>query len=592
MLLAASLALARPAAAQTAVLADSAWRGGDVAQAERLYLTQLSTNPNDEVALHRLALIRAWANRLDESLTLFDQLLDLSPSNVEAAADRAKVLAWGNDYESSIRAYEELLEDHPGSPEAIRGLAKTLAWDGRLDESLSLLDELLTRSPGDLVAALDRATVLSWMDNLDGAIKAYEAILAERPDHAEALLGLARVRSWADELDSAEAIYADVLAGNESSVQAAAGFARMAAWGGDLLEAERRWREAFELNPQGAELILGLGETLRWQGRNAAALDAFEEVQRLSPGHPRLAGQLDMTRAVLAPRGAPALLYETDSDGNRIATVRYDQTVWPARRLALRLGGYGRTADQDNLGLSARSYGGHAELEAFIEPGWKLTVGGGASRTDLDSARTVGSYLVGLSTPGRESVGLSGRFERRALDETAQLMWNGVVMDEWQVGARFGLFGRWRLDASFASATYDGTEENDRLGGLGALTWRPASRLWVTGSYRAFGFDLDLEDGYFDPEYYGIAELGFVWEPKLGSWRLGFEVVPGVQEVRRGDSRVGATGRAASWVTLETGPASFLRLRATYSTTGLNSFATGDAEYRYFALSLGGSLAF
>ena len=86
----AAVAVAAPERTAAQDPADVAWNEGDLATAERLYTIRVGRDSTDERALHRLALINAWADRHDAALALFDALLRVAPSNLEARRDRAR----------------------------------------------------------------------------------------------------------------------------------------------------------------------------------------------------------------------------------------------------------------------------------------------------------------------------------------------------------------------------------------------------------------------------------------------------------------------------------------------------------------------
>ena len=56
---------------------------------------------------------------------------------------------------------------------------------------------------------------------------------------------------------------------------------------------------------------------------------------------------------------------------------------------------------------------------------------------------------------------------------------------------------------------------------------------WTLGlSHRYFGFEKDLDESYFDPDYFGLTELVArgLWE--AGRWGIVLEFSPGAQKVR------------------------------------------------------------
>jgi tetratricopeptide (TPR) repeat protein len=498
--------------------ADSAWDEGRFELAETLYEERLAEEPTDSRALHRLALLRAWADRYQESIALFDRLLIAIPSNFDAALDRARVLSWQSELEESRAAYTALLELQPESREAWLGLARVLSWEGRLDSAIVIYDRMLDSHPGD----------------------------------PEALAGLAT----------------------------------MAAWDGRLEEAETRWRGALELHPDNVMLLTGLGRTLRWGGQPAAALQPLERALEIAPEDAEAAQEFRLARTSIAPRVGPSAVYESDSDGNRIATLRYEQTVWPSGRTAIHVKGYARTAGLAGTGISGEAYGGLVELQTRVAKGWEMNVGAGASGSNVSDQGPVLRLSARAATPGHHRVQASARFSREALYATLPLMQSNVRIEDWSLGARGTLAPGWRAEASVGLARFVGSSSNRRLAGFMNVSRRISPTLRAGVTVRAFGFEEDADEGYFDPSLYALTELQAGWAPSFGRWRLGLDIAPGVQKVTRGASTVGATVRTNASLAYEFGMGRLLRLHGGYHTTGLTSFSTGDADYHYVHVAL------
>jgi hypothetical protein len=121
---------------------------------------------------------------------------------------------------------------------------------------------------------------------------------------------------------------------------------------------------------------------------------------------------------------------------------------------------------------------------------------------------------------------------------------------------------------------------------------RRVGRVFSVGaSFRGFTFEKDLDDGYFDPDFYGIAELTSYLLHRLGRWTLLAEAAPGVQQVRA-DGDWGPTVRANARVAYGFGPGREISLAFGYSSAGLLSFASTAEDYRYTTVVLGSSWTF
>ena len=481
--LAAAALLLLPGRALSQARADSAWLAGNTEMAGELYQARLVADPTDEVALQRLALMRAWEARYDESLVLFDRLLAASPDHLDARVDRAKVLAWSGD--------------------------------------------------------------------LGGAIEEVDRVLEADPSFVPALEARARYEAWR----------------------------------GDLVEAEERWRRALAVVPGDASLHSGLGQTLRWQGRNAAALRELRLATDLAPSHREAEDELRALRLDLSPRGEPGVQFTNDSDENDIVTVRGDASWHPSPSLEVTADAYFRDARFGGAGTLRRSAAGvEAGVSTLLEPGWRVAGSIGVSGSD-GSAGTTGRFAARLKSPQRHRIVGSLDLSTGPLDESAVLIENGVTVDLLQVSGVARPGPEWRFDAAASVARFDGSESNRRLAGSLAAG-RRLSSAWNVGLFaRAFGFEKQLTDGYFAPDLYWIAEATGTWSSGTGNWRFSLDAAPGIQQVGSG-GETGATIRAGGRVAYSMGPGRELSLRTLYSTTGLNSFATGASNYRYLSVGL------
>jgi len=600
--LAAALALlawAAPARAQDA--ADRAWAAGDVSTAERLYAARLAADSNDVRALHRLGLVRAWHGRYDEALALLDRAIRLDPNDEERQVDRARILAEKGDPAAGARSLEPLLQRDPGYLPALQARAQFLSWAGDFDASLRTYGRILEITPGDRRVGLDRARVLTWASRFGASRAAYDSLLRRDPNDHDALLGLAQALSWAGQLDSAEVVYRRLLAINSGDVEGMNGLARTAAWRGSLLEAERRWRQALARHPDDAAALVGLSQTLRWEGRDAAALDAARRAVQAAPTDRDARTELQWALLPTRPRVGPGASYESDSDGNRISTLSAGAGFRPDPRVELRADAYWREARQlaavvPDGTLRGTSRGGALTLRTQLEPGWTLTGGAGVSQTDRAGEDARASWRGAISTPGRYPVTATAAYSHVPLDATAVLIQRDVDVDELNLSLQLVPAQGWVVSAGGGGADFHGGvsgETNRRTNGNLAVTRRFARFFTLGAAGRAFGFDKDLSDGYFDPDLYWIGEalgrVGRDWR----RWGVSAEVAPGVQQVGKGGDR-SATLRTTGGVTLTVAPGRSIGLSAAYANAGLQRLSPTDAGggYRYTAFSLSGSWAF
>jgi tetratricopeptide (TPR) repeat protein len=593
--LAAVALAAAPARAQDA--ADRAWAAGHVEEAARLYEARVQRDSNDVRALHRLGLARSWAGRNDEALVLLDRAVRLDPGDQERQVDRARVLANRGDPAGAAAALETVLQRNPTYLPALQARAQFLSWAGDFDASLRTYGRVLEITPGDRSTGLERARVLSWASRFGAAEAAYDSLLRRNPNDRDALLGLAQVLSWASRLDSAEVVYRRMLANNRNDREALNGLARTAAWRGDLLNAELRWRESLARNADDPAALVGLSQTLRWQGRDAAALAAARHAVELAPTDRDARTELTWAQLPMQPSVAPAFTYESDSDGNRIATVTSGAAFRPHPRVELRADAYLReTRVEQQFPLKRSANGVGLAARAQFERGWWVLAGGGVSATNRESDDARGSWRAMVSSPGWYPLAATFSVSHAPLDATALLIERQVEVNEANLSLTLVPAQGWAISAGSGTAHFHGGvsgETNRRANWNVAVTRRLARFFTLGAAGRGFGFEQDLNDGYFDPDLYWIGEALGRMSREWRRWAVNAEVAPGVQQVGEGGDR-GATLRTTGGVAYIVGPGRRIGISAAYANAGLQRLSPTEegGGYRYTAISVSGNWAF
>jgi hypothetical protein len=274
---------------------------------------------------------------------------------------------------------------------------------------------------------------------------------------------------------------------------------------------------------------------------------------------------------------------ESDSDGNRMRTTSLAGSWYATPRWRVRTSAYEKGLTQGILEMA--SLGATVAVSYVLEPGWTLGGAIGAVRVDGPSAATRASGEASVTTPGRYPYGATLASRSGVLDATAALAAAGVRMTETSLTARWQPASSWRLDGNVGYASFDGSQRNGRRNGALSLSRTLASGFSLGIATRVFAYDKDLQDGYFDPDFYGIAELAGRWLGGTKDWSLMLELAPGTQQVTRAGSP-SPTGRGSARVSYSVAPGREISLSGGYSSTGLQSFSTGESAYRYKALIL------
>ena len=573
--------------------ADEAWSDGNTVLAMRLYSARLAADPEDGTAMLRVALMQAWQEQYDGALELLDRLIEQQPGHLDARLARARVRAWSGDIPGAQHDVAEVLTIQPDNAEALEALALFQAWAGQFDQALAGYDELLAIAPGSSSAQLRRAQAFAWASRFDASRSAYDALLARDPDDIEARLGLARTLAVSQDFAGAIAQYDEVLVRAPAEMRGLIGKAKTLGWAGRFVESERAALQAVEADRSSAEAWGGLGQVYRWQGRDAAAREALETAAELAPTNAVIRDQLRSVDLALAPVARPTVVYENDSDGNTMVTTWLVAGWHATPRLDVRAEGYFKQLEQTTgfgqLGLNAQ--GVTVSGRYGLRPGWSLSGGLGGSRSNGAGDPSNVEYRLGVRTPDRRRLGGALNFASVGLNETAALAEIGVRSTELLITGRWAPALGWRVDGTVGVGEFEGTEDNGRRSASLSGSRRVRRFLSLGASFRGFSFEKDLNDGYFDPDFYRIGEITSHWLYRSVPWTFLVELAPGIQQVGK-DGDVGLSARSNVRVAYGFGPGREISLAFGYSSAGLMSFASGDSGYRYTAFILGSNWVF
>jgi len=468
---------AAPTTGQKATLAraDSAWRAGAYPLAGSLYESIVAGDPSpSSVAVFRLATLRAWDNRLDESVALYRRYVALEPRDAEGRLALARTLAWGGRYASAIAIYDSVIARDATYRDAVLGRAQTLAWAG----------------------------------DFTNALAAYKGWVDAHPTDGAASLEYARALSWNGQLADAEVLYARMAKSGDPAAQK--GLARVIGWRGELQRSELAWRQVLETRPNDAEALTGLAQVLRWQGRQTDAESALQLALQSDPQYGDARALLRWVQADLRPSVTMTAASGDDSDNNRSTTflLDYIARAWWNGAIG------GRYTERSANFSAIDSRADAVNVFARWQLGtWQLRGDGGVTRHSSSITPspirqlTIGSgALHATGTLGRAlTIGMGA--SRSPFDETALLIANGVVSSEIAGEAELALPARLTLSGAASRARLTGgAQDNARDAFSSTLRWTHNRRWSLAVGARQFGYDTTSADGYFAPRRYILAE--------------------------------------------------------------------------------------
>lgn len=568
--------------------AEQAWLAGDTDRARTLYEGRLAADDTDGMALLRIGLMRAWSEDYAGALELLDRLVLLEPSNIDGRLARARVRAWQGDLAVARSEVNQVLALTPDNADAIALWALLQSWGGDVAGALDSYERLFSLAPEHAEGRRQQGRALGWVGRLDEAIAAYRTLVEANPDNLESWEGLAGVLALAGRYEEALEAYDHVLQEQPDNTAASNGRTKTLAWSGRLVAAEEAALATTEAAPTSGAAWAELSDVYSAQSRPADALAALRTAARLSPSDGAIRDRLNWLERRFAPAAWPTFKAESDSDGNSMLTTGLRVKWHPDSRLAIDVRGHVRDMDQDFVDgtLDSRSYRASATATYQLGPGWTVLTTLGANTTSTDDAPTLLAFDATVQTPDRHPLRLSIAFATAGLDETAVLASRGIRSTQVLLSANWIVDPKTRIAGSLNVGRYEGIDSNGRRSAEVAASRDVARGIAVGLSLRGLSFEKNLFEGYFDPDFYGVAEVTGSWSSRPLPWAFTVEVAPGVEQARRG-SELSPSMRALGRAGYQIGDGREVFLSAAYSSATLTSFSNGADGYRYTAVVLG-----
>ena len=479
----AQAAEAAPSPSPSVERAEEFFKKGDRGAAIGEYRAVVAAQPEHLEAWKRLGQLLSWDGRLVDSLAAYDQALQLSPGNREIRLEKARVLSWKGQLKASIAEFKAVLAEDPQNREALLGLARTYAWDGDFEDALAIYDQMLQTKPDDVEAKLGRAQVLSWDDRLDESLADYQSVLDQDPENLEAALGQARVMAWQ----------------------------------GDLDEAVARYEELLVKYPESSEVRAGLGDAKSWQGMDTAAFEQLREAVKLDPTNDDARRSLRALERLHKAEFSPMYTIARDSEANDLQVAGADLSFDADPQTRVKL-----TYRNFNVANVPQQRHGQADMvvasvNSRLSPEVLVRAHLGYIRLDPSGIPSETKPMGGLNVqynPHPHHT-LNVGYNREVLSETAQLVENGISVDNVDVNYRINMMSNNDLVLGYQRSTFSDANTRNQYNLAFTHTLKKTWPMVKVGYVQKFQeYDRQTFNGYFSPLTFQTGEAIFEVEQR------------------------------------------------------------------------------
>ena len=247
-----------------------------------------------------------------EALERYREARSLEPGRADARLGEVKALfALGGPRAAEAGALaEELLELTPNNVDALVAVAKGRAAGGDAAGALTALQQAQTRSPGRADLHKLQGDVALKVGDKAGALAAYRAALELDRGYVQVWLDLGRLHEEREAWSEARQAYERALDALPTFHEAALALADLLRRTGKVRQAVVRLAEMLEQDPYDLLALLLLGRALLDDKRDAQALEAFQRALKFDPDEVEAVFQLGVALARLHRYGEAVQAWE------------------------------------------------------------------------------------------------------------------------------------------------------------------------------------------------------------------------------------------------------------------------------------------
>lgn len=127
------------------------------------------------------------AKKFAESITLYDQVLEKTPDNVDALNNKGYALSKLKQHQDAISCYDLALQKHPNEKTILTNKISSLRKLKSYDMALDHCNQILNSEPHNNIILYHKERILSSIGDYSGAIECCDIILNDYPQNAEVL---------------------------------------------------------------------------------------------------------------------------------------------------------------------------------------------------------------------------------------------------------------------------------------------------------------------------------------------------------------------------------------------------------------------
>lgn len=268
-------------------LAGLYYRAGNKEKAEQTLLQTVDQNPDSPDAIRVLQDFYVRTGQIDRAEPTLASLTSKYPKSMPIKLTYAKILADKRDFTKASQIAGELTKTNANDPEVQVLNAVLLMNTGKVNDAFTMLQKATKDAPNNYQTQLLLGRVAQTKGDIPTAQSAYQAALKIQPNSSDALTGLAAVAYANQDTNSLLEVAEKMIHSHPNVVQGYIWRGSAEASQKDYDRAEADFQTALKQDPKNAGVYLELATLRVAQHKLPEARTMLDKAYELDPNNPR-----------------------------------------------------------------------------------------------------------------------------------------------------------------------------------------------------------------------------------------------------------------------------------------------------------------
>jgi tetratricopeptide (TPR) repeat protein len=278
---------------------------GRLAEAEQIYTSILSAEPDQLDALHLLGALKHQQGQFTEALRLIARALQINPGSADAHSNYGLSLAALKRDVEAITSFDRALGVDPNHLDGLFNRGNSAVALARFKDAVASYDQVLSLKPDHIVALNNRGHALLKQGRFKDSLANFSRALALKPDYFDALANQGDAMQYLGRYAEASESYKAALAINPNDIATLCNRAVVLVCLKKHIEALESYDKALSIDSNSSQRWNNRANVLVALNRHAEAITDYEKALAIQPDNAEAHFNMSLSLLTLGdfPRG-------------------------------------------------------------------------------------------------------------------------------------------------------------------------------------------------------------------------------------------------------------------------------------------------